>query len=144
MSLITAIYNHLTADDELAQLLASDPLTNAPAIYEQWANEATSMPYIVQTHESRQGFHFARIDALVFFDIFTDQGTINAEVIRNRILKLLDMLSIEVENGNTARFYYNRDQNIGDPETQIVHWQLVFDVAYWRKNWIEYSNDQPL
>lgn len=144
MSLITAIYNHLTADEELAQLLAKDPLTNAAAIYEQWAHEDAIMPYIVQTHNSRQGNHFAKVDALAIFDIFTDQGGINAEAIRNRILKLLDQLAIAVENENTARFYYSRDQNIGDPEPEVTHWQLVFDVAYWRKNWIEYSNDQPL
>lgn len=141
MSIITAIYNHLTADPDLALLLAKDPLTEAPAIYEQWAHDQAAMPFIVQSHEMRQGNHFAKTDALAIFDIFTDRGTINAEVIRNRIIDLLDQLAIEVENENTARFYYNRDQNIGDPEPDIAHWQLVFDVAYWRKNWISYNEE---
>jgi hypothetical protein len=144
MSLITAIYNHLTADTELAQLLAKDPLTNAAAIYEQWAHEDAAMPYIVQTHTSRQGNHFAKVDALATFDIFTDQGSINAEAIRNRLIKLLDQLAIEVENENTARFYYARDLNIGDPELEVTHWQTAFDVAFWRKNWIEYSENPPV
>jgi hypothetical protein len=144
MSLITAIYNHLIQDEELAQLLAIDPLTNAAAIYEQWAHEDAAMPYLVQSHQSRQGNHFAKVDALAIFDIFTDQGSINAEVIRNRILKLLDQLSISVENENTARFYYSRDQNIGDPEPEVTHWQITFDVSFWRKNWIDYENDLPL
>jgi hypothetical protein len=140
MSIVTAIYRELTADPELITLLATDPLTSAPAVYETWAHEMAAMPYIVQTHEQRQGNHFAKTDALAIFDIFTDQGTINAEVIRNELLKVFDYNSIEVENGNQARFYYNRDQEItGDPEANIVHWQIVFDVSYWRKNWITYK-----
>lgn len=140
MSIRAAIYNKVINDDDLTLLLASDPITNAPAIYETWAHESAQMPYIVQTHEHRQGNHFAKVDALAIFDIFTDEGTINAEVIRNELLKVFDQESIEVENEGAARFYYNRDQEItGEPEAEIVHWQIVFDVQYWRKNWIMYK-----
>jgi hypothetical protein len=141
MSIITAIFNRLSSDTNLAALLAEDPLQAAPAIYEEWANENTAMPYIVQTHENSAGNHFAKTDSLAIFDIFTDKGTVNAEAIKNRVIKLLDMESVEVENANNARFYYSRDQNIGDPDIKIVHWQLIFDVAYWRKNFITYLNE---
>ena len=137
MSKITAIYNTLITDPEMILLLAADPLTNAPAVYETWAHEAAAMPYIVQTHEQRQGNHFAKVDALAIFDIFTDQGTINAEVIRNTLLNIFDQNSIDIDEGNAARFYYNRDQEItGEPEADVVHWQIVFDVSHWRKLWI--------
>lgn len=138
MSIITATYNALVNDPELSGLLAADPLTSAAAVYETWAAESARMPYVVQTHEQRKGNHFARIDALAIFDIFTDQGQANAEAIRNEILKILDQKAIETENENTARFYYSRDQEItGEPEENITHWQIVFAVQYWRKNWLE-------
>ena len=69
MSIITAVYNALTADPEIIGLLAKDPLTNAAAVYETWAADIADMPYIVQTHEQRKGNHFAKIDALAIFDI---------------------------------------------------------------------------
>ena len=143
MSIITTIYEAIIADPEMQLLLAKDPITNAAAIYETWAHESAQMPYIVQSHERRQGNHFAKTDALAIFDIFTDQGTINAEVIRNELLKIFDQNSIESENEEAARFYYNRDQEItGDPENEVTHWQIVFDVQYWRKAWLIYNEDK--
>ena len=139
MTLIETVYTYLAADTALQSYLAKDPLTDAAAIYETWANEATEMPYIVQTHQQRRGNHFAKIDGVLLFDIFTNKNTIQAETIRDRLLELLDQRSIEGEPGDNARFYYLRDQDIGDPVPDVVHWQLVFDVIHWRQNWIEYS-----
>jgi hypothetical protein len=137
MSIIAATYNKIINDPNLSLLLAADPLTEKAAVYEEWAHEQAAMPYIVQQHESNKGDHFAKKDALAIFDIFTNKGSINAENIAQNLIFIFDHKDIDLEAGNVARFYYNADQNVGDPEPNVMHWQVRFDVKLWRKEWIE-------
>jgi hypothetical protein len=140
-SIQTAIYDHLMNYQPLTDLLGKSTINPLlPAIYDDWAPENTPMPYVNLTYSYNVSFHFAKIEATLNVDIFTEKDTVLAEEIRNNCLLILDRANLILENDSLVRIHYRADGQIFEPIQNITHWNLEFLVVYWRK---EYIKDMP-
>jgi hypothetical protein len=138
MSIQTAVYLALANDPTLGSLLNTSTINpEKPAIYEVWAPQDTPMPYINLTYTTAEGNHWGKRNATLFVDIFSDSDSIQAEAIRNRVLKILDRQTLELENNHSARVHSDRDTLVTDTTPRITHWEMEFSIYYWRKTWIE-------
>jgi hypothetical protein len=138
MSIQTAIFQTLAADTTLGGLLALSTIDGTqPALYERWAPENTPMPYINLSYSTIEGDHWAKREATLVVDIFSDQDSINAEAIKNRVIKILNRQIIELENENNARVHYNNDSQIDEPTPAVHHWSIEFSIIYWRKTGVD-------
>lgn len=142
MSVITSIFNFLSADQELRSLLATHNLAaDYPAIYDRWAIEDIPMPYIVLSYNFQAGDTPTKMDSSFLMDIFTaGNSTLVAEEIRDRLRELLDYNAIFSEGEGTVRTHYVRDGNVPEPEPDVVHWMIEFRVIYWDASLINAIN----
>lgn len=137
MSIQTDIYNVLASQSDLENLLAASTINpEKPAIYEDWAPEDTPMPYINLTFQTVEGNHWGKRDTKLFVDIFTDQDSTNAEIIKNNVISAIDRKKIDLSDGDKARVHSDGDRAITEAEPGVVHWEVEFSVYYWRKAWL--------
>lgn len=142
MSILTTVYRVLREDATLNGLLARHKLTKtAPAIYEQWAAEGTEKPYINLTFRFDISDHWAKRDCTVNIDIFTAGDTMQAELIRNNVIKILDRQTLLDPDDGDVRCYLNNDTLLDEDTPEIAHWNIEMSALFWRSNFVGYLND---
>lgn len=138
MSIINTIYNVLAEDTRINELLARSDLNPAkPAIYEEWATETTSFPYMVLSFSTITGDHWAKNETIINCDIFTYSNSLEAEDIKEALIFALDRQTFTDEkDGRFIRCYYNRDGFIVEPMENISHVNLEIAAQHWRNDFI--------
>lgn len=145
MSIITTIYNHLVADDRLNSLMARSSLDpNKPAIYDEWATNETTFPYLCLSFSlGNSDVHFAKQETLLNIDIFTETNSILAEDITEACIFSLDRQTIiDEHDGALIRCYYNRDGQITEPTDGITHWNIELSLYHWRNSFIMHLENE--
>jgi hypothetical protein len=144
MSVITAIYDHLSTDDRLNTLLGQSSIDpTRKAIYEEWADHETGFPYMNLTYSFGMGEHWAKDETLLNIDIFTESDSMKAEDIKEACIFSLDRQTIMDESdGAFIRCYYNRDGIITEPADGITHWNIEFTLMHWRQGFIRHLDEQ--
>lgn len=143
MSITQAIYDRLQADSTLQELMAPSTInTTKRAIYEEWADPETPMPYLCLSFSlGNSEVHFAKSETLLNIDIFTQIDSITAERIARACIFSLDMQVLtDPDDGAFIRCYYNRDGQITEPTDGIIHWNIEMSLHHWRDSFIEHLN----
>lgn len=142
MSLPTLIYNALAGNGNLDALLARHKLAKEkPAIYEQWAAADTDKPYICLLYSFGDSYHWARTEASVTIDIFTQGDTLKAEAIRNQVIRTLDKQKISGDGEESdVRLFLQSDSIIVEDDPQICHWNIEIGAVFWRNDFVDYLN----
>jgi len=140
MSKVIEVLNKVLIDnDPLKAMLASAIFDeDAPAIYDSWAEQDVKFPYIVITYRFPAGDHWAKKSGIANVDIFTKgNSSVEAENIKERVMKLWDRRRFESEeSGPAIRVYSNSDGVIPEDTPNVVHWNIEFNVVFWRKAFI--------
>lgn len=144
MSVISTLFNILSSDSDLRALLATHSLApDYPAIYDRWALEDVPTPYMVLSYGFAAGDTPTKSDSSVIMDIFTaGSSTIMAETIRDRLRAMLDYNVFFSEGEGHIRTHYLRDGNVPEPEDDVVHWMIEFQVIYWDAGLINAINQR--
>jgi len=136
-TVIGTVNNVLIEDSSLASLL-SQTSWGKPAVYESWAERKAKYPYVVLSWRFTPGIHWARRDGYLAVDIFTKgSSSVEAENIRNRIIELLDKRLFSADESGQIRCYLNDDMVVSDEDPEVCHWNMEFNVIFWRKEFIE-------
>lgn len=138
-NMIEQLYDILSADAELTDMLSETPLGD-PAIYETWVQRNTSFPALVYTWEFADSTHWARREATLDIHIFDESFSAKtAHSIRDRVVELLDQRHFENdEAGPTVRYYLATDGIMPEEDDRTIHWVVTFRVVFWRKQFIEH------
>jgi len=133
---ITKVYEVWAEDDILKGMLTKNSF-GEPAISDRWVENSSVFPYICYRWEFGEGDHWAKRDCNLVVDLF-DKGSssVNAEDIRNRLIEITDRKQFESEESGPIRLYLNSDVIVPEDDPEIVHWNIVFRVIFWRKAFI--------
>lgn len=140
MSVITTIYDALETYPRIRELLNNSSIDpSKKAIYDEWADNRTSFPYVVMSFSFGVGEHWGKNETILNLDIFTDTNNILAEEIKDACVFALDQQTfIDSTDGAYVRCYYNRDGYIVEPDEQISHWNVEFALHHWRNSLIQH------
>jgi len=141
MSAKKEVYNLLAANEEIVSKLAKSNIVgaeNLPAIYDRWPGENAPMPYILLSWSFPEGAHWAQVAANLDIDIYTNNGdTLEAENIKDLCLKCLAWQRISTDSEGQINIYFGGiDEEVPEPEPNVVHWNINFLVKYWRQGLI--------
>jgi len=133
---IDVVNQALINDAELKAMVAKTTL-DEPAIYENWSERETVFPYVVLRWEFYEGNHWAKRDTILNVDIFTKgQSDIEAENIKTRVIEILDRQKFQSDESGQIRVYLGSDFPIIEDVPDVVHWNITFQVKFWRKHFI--------
>ena len=135
---IEAINKVLINDSVLEGMLAkADFDKTVPAVYDSWAERDVEFPYIVNTYRFPGGDHWAKKSGNLNSDIFTrGNSSVEAENIKERVIELLDRRIFESDESGPIRVYLNMDSIMPEDTPEVVHWNIEFNVVFWRKKFI--------
>lgn len=141
MSIKGVIYDLLANNQELKARLANSFIAGAegsPAIYDRWPANDAEMPYIVHSWRFPPGDTWGQVSAQLQLDIFTSNGdTLEAEEIKEICVRALAWEKMITPNeGHISIYLGGFDEELPEPEPEIVHWQVDFLVKYWRQQLI--------
>jgi len=140
MSRVIEVVNGILIDDPILKdmLAEADFDETVPAVYSDWAERDVKFPYLVVTYRFPAGDHWAKKSGIINVDIFTKgNSSIEAENIKNRVMELWDRKRFESdESGPAIRLYSNSDGVIPEDTPEVVHWNIEFNVVFWRKAFI--------
>lgn len=134
----------LINDDDLKELLAEAAWGGGdPAIYDTWAEQDVEFPYVIITYNFPVGNHWAKKSGIFNVDIFTKgNSSVEAEKIKERIAELWDRKQFSSdESGPGIRPYLDVDGIIPEDTPEIVHWNMQFNIVFWRKAFIGHLTD---
>lgn len=133
-TVVTTINQVLINDGTLGAML-SKTTWNKSAVYENWAEKEVKFPYVVVRWESVPGNHWAKRVSMLYVDIIGEgNSSIEVENIKNRIIGLLDMQRFESDESGQIRVYLGGDYNYPEDTPEVIHWNLDFEVIWWRKD----------
>lgn len=140
MSVITTIYDVLETNLKLRGLLAQSSIDpSKKAIYDEWADNRTTFPYIVMSFSFAVGESWGKNETIMNLDIFTESNSVLAEEIRDACVFALEMKAFtDPTDGAYIRCYYNRDGFIVEPDENVTHWNLEFALHHWRNSLIKH------
>ena len=140
MSKVIEVLNKVLIDDDLLKAMLASAIfdEDAPAIYDTWAEQDVKFPYMVVTYRFPTGNHWAKKSGIANVDIFTEgSSTIEAEKIKDRVMELWDRRRfVSEESGPAIRLYSNSDGVMPEDTPNVVHWNIEFNVVFWRKEFI--------
>jgi len=129
-SIITYIYNLLTGNADLKAAM-TDPLV----LKHNWAQPDTIFPYLVHTlgiSVDDAGFYPRRL-ASYSIDIWSDSPSAEeAEIISEILIGILDELEFTTTEIERAVFELQSDTPVIETEQDIQHYNLTFNLRYFR------------
>jgi hypothetical protein len=142
MSVLTQIYNALTNDQELREMLAINTVNGAPAVFEEWSPEFNEFPYINLFYSIGTGDHWAKREGIVTVDIYGNQDSTQLEKIKNRVIKILDRKILDENEPQQTRIYSGEDHPLQEDEPEIKRWHITFNLVFWRSDFADYLNSE--
>jgi len=140
MSKVIEVLNKVLIDDTtLKELLAEAAWGDGdPAIYDNWAEQDVALPYIVVRYNFPVGNHWAKKQGFADVDIFSKgNSSTEAENIKERVAELWDMQRFKSdESGPGIRPHLEIDGPIPEDTPGMVHWNMGFNIIFWRKSFI--------
>ncbi len=126
-SLLTYIYDLLTADDDLKSAMG-----DTVRLYLTWAEADAAFPYLVHRIDIRRepGTHVIQ-KATYYLDIWSDSPNADEAVtIRKRLVELLDELIFSTTEVTRVHIEFMSDGFVTEIEQGIWHyatmWELIF------------------
>lgn len=124
------IFRKLTMIQPLLDKIAtSDIDPTAPAIFDRWTPDQNAMPYI-NVSFATLGESSYRNRSSVEIDIFSSRDQVGANEIFQIIKKAMNKSMYSVD-GLKYRMFYERDEEIPEPEDEVTHWNGEFTVIWW-------------
>lgn len=146
MSVINVIYGLLSKDDDLTSMLSKSVISGAedkPAIYDTYPGQEAAMPYVLcDWYFPPSNNHWAQVNATLNVNVYVDNAdTVTAEKIKERIAIILSWRMVRTETEGNIRIYPgNSDGIIPDEEPHVIHWNIDFEVKFWRQRLIQAVN----
>lgn len=133
---VIEVLNKVLINDVILKGLLADD--DGPAIYDTWGDQNTPFPYIIITYSFPKGNHWAKKSGVCNVDIFTKgNSSIPAQTIKEKVEELWDrQLFSSDESGPAIRPYLEADGIIPEDTPEVVHWNMEFNIVYWRKAFI--------
>lgn len=139
MSRVIEVVNGVLIDDPILKgmLAGADFDETVPAVYSDWAERDVKFPYVVNIYRFPIGNHWAKKSGILNSDIFTKgNSSIEAENIKGKIIELLDRKIFVSDESGPIRVYLNIDSIIPEDTPGVCHWNIEFNVVFWRKKFI--------
>ncbi len=129
-SLLTALYNRLTADTTLQTAMGS-----SVSLYPVWAKPDATFPYLVQRIDMRAGGIWPERQGTYLIDIWSN-SPIATEIIaiRKRIIELLDEYQFNTDDVKNCKLSLETDGFVPETEPDIWHYAFQFSLRAWRQS----------
>uniref|UniRef100_A0A6M3INT2 Tail protein n=1 Tax=viral metagenome TaxID=1070528 RepID=A0A6M3INT2_9ZZZZ len=128
-SILTAIYNILTADSTLQTAMGG-----SVSLYPVWAKPDAEFPYLVQRLDMRAGEIFAARIGTYLLDIWSYSTNASEIVaIRKRIVELLDERTFNTTEVKNVIVKLETDGFIPETEPDIYHYATQWNLSFWRQ-----------
>ena len=131
-SILDYIYTLLTSDATLKAAMGG-----TVRLFHTVATPDAEFPYLVNRLDIRSTGFFPNQISTYYLDIWSDNPDSNAEVlpIRKRILELIDELQFDTTECVNGKIWKdNADGFIPEPEPNIWHYAMQFNLRFYRKS----------
>lgn len=129
-----AIYDRLAGDEPLRYMLAEDPDTHLPAVYDTWTHHETG-PYVTLTTQVDDTLDRAIDQGSIQVDVWDrgpqTQGRVSVLDIRDRIVAILDQY-YDRSGPSLIRFYKSGESPENEDSGRMRRWRLTFVVRWGR------------
>ncbi len=128
-SVLTALYNRLTADATLKTAMGG-----AVAIYPVGAKPDAEFPYLVHRLDMRAGEPFPERAGTYLIDAWSNSPIATQVVaIRKRIIELLDEYQFNTTDVKNIKVALQADGFVPESEPDIWHYTMQFNIRLWRQ-----------
>ena len=128
-SLLTALWNKLTTDEDLKSLMGGEI-----RLFLAWALPDSAMPYLVHRIDMANVADWSPVRHCTYYlDIWSDSPDANETFsIRDRVMELID--NLEGSTGETTSFYLwvQTDTLVPESAEGIWHYAIQFNLKYVR------------
>lgn len=125
------IFRRLVTVTELTGRLATNSLDpTLPAIFDRWTPSQNAFPYMNLSFVTNQEGHVYKNRCSLEIDIFCMRNQVEANEIFQILKKELNKSVVSVD-GISYRVFYERDEEVPEPEDDITHWNGEFTIVWW-------------
>lgn len=133
LSLLTYLYNLLTQDPDLQTFMGGEV-----RLFLTWAQLDAQFPYLVHRIDIAPAEPYMIRQATYYLDIWSGKvNALEALVIRQRILALLDELEFSTDEAVGCRLWLQTDSFIPETEDGIFHYAIQMNLRYYRASEVD-------